>query len=123
MHVIGQQLDHIEEKIDEKIATSKPKKPLIDLSSQREKVILKTTQAKTLEIVEKMLSDLKFKTEGTSTNTTCTISRIKKEIVSEENIDSDLLSSISVNKVFDDNLPEIKRFVGNFKPTSFTKNC
>ena len=117
LHVIGQQLDHIEKKI----ATSKPKKPLIDLSSQREKVILKTTQAKTLEIVEKMLSDLKFKTEGTSTNTTCTISRIEKEIVSEENTESNSLSSVSVKKVFDDDLPEIKRFVGNSKPTSFTK--
>ena len=122
MRVIGQQLDHIEEKIDEKIATSKPKKPLIDLSNQREKVIFKTPQAKTLEIVEKMLSDLKFKTEGTSVNTACTISRIEKEIVSEENTESDLLSFVSVKKVFNDNLPKIKRFVGNSKPISFTKN-
>ena len=33
LHVIGQQLDCIEEKIDEKTATSKPEKPLIDLPS------------------------------------------------------------------------------------------
>ena len=85
-------------------------------------MILKTTQAKTLEIVEKMLSDLKFKTEGTSMNTTCTISRIEKEIVSEENTEFDSLSSVLVKKVFNDDLPKIKRFVGNSKPISFTKN-
>ena len=73
MHVIGQQLDIIEENIDEKAATSKPEKPLIDLPNQREKVIFKTSQAKTLEIVEKMLSDLKVKAKGTSTSTACTI--------------------------------------------------
>ena len=65
LHIIGQQLDRIEEKIDEQTPISKLKKPLIDLSSQREKVNFKTSQAKTLEIVEKMLSDLKVKTEGT----------------------------------------------------------
>ena len=47
---------------------------------------------------------------------------IKKEIVSNENTDSDLVSSISAKKDFDDDLPEIKRFVGNSKPMSFTKN-
>ena len=73
LHVIGQQLDHIEENIDEKTANSKPEKPLIDLPSQREKVIFKTSKAKTLEIVEKMLSDLKVKAKGTSTSTACTI--------------------------------------------------
>ena len=69
LYVIGQQLDQIEEKIDEKTAVSKPEKPLIDLPSQREKVMFKTSQSKTLEIVEKMLSDLKVRTEGTSTST------------------------------------------------------
>ena len=68
-----------------------------------------------------MLSDLKVKTEGTSTSIACTISRNEKETVFEENIDSDSLSSVSVKKVFDDDLPEIKRFVGNSKPMSFTK--
>ena len=53
MHIIGQQLDCIEEKIIEKTAVSKLEKPLIDLPSQREKVKFKTSQAKTLEIVEK----------------------------------------------------------------------
>ena len=64
LHIIGQQLDHIEEKIDEKTHVSKIEKPLIDLPSQREKVNFKTSQAKTLDIVEKMLSDLKVKTKG-----------------------------------------------------------
>ena len=95
---------------------------MIDLPSQREKVKFKTSQAKTLNIVEKMLSDLKVKTEGTSTSTTCTVSRNEKEIVSKEDTDFDSLSSISAKKVFDDDLPEIKRFVGNSKPMSFTKN-
>ena len=69
LQVIGQQLDHIEEKIVEKSVSIKTKKPLIDLPSQREKFIFKTSQSKTLEVVEKMLSDLKVKTEGTSSST------------------------------------------------------
>ena len=133
LHVIDQQLDCIEEKIDEKplvskiiekTHVSKLEKPLIDLPSQNEKLKFNTSQAKTLEIFEKMLSDLKVKTEGTSTSTpaTRTISKNEKEIVSEENTDSDIVYSISAKKVFDDDLPEIKRFVGNFKPMSFTKS-
>ena len=43
LHVTGQQLYCIEEKIDEKTATSKPEKPLIDLPRQREKLIFKTS--------------------------------------------------------------------------------
>ena len=133
LHVIGQQLDRIEEKIVEKtISIEKPvsekfvyvktEKPLIDLPSQREKMNFKTSQSKTLEIFEKMLFDLKFKTEGTSSSTLVARTISKNEIVSDENIDSDTISSISVKKIFDDDLPEIKRFVGNPKPMSFTKN-
>ena len=93
--------------------------------------MFKTSQSKTLEIVDKMLSDLKVKTEGTSTSTpiartttsTPTAQTIsKKEIASEENTDSDTVSSVSDKNIFDDVLPEIKRFVGNSKPMSFTKN-
>ena len=69
-----------------------------------------------------MLYDLKVKIEGTSRSTTCTISKNWKEIVSDENTDSDTVSFVSVKKIFDDDLPEIKRFVGNPKPMSFTKN-
>ena len=71
LHIIGQQLDRIEEKIVEKtvslekFVSVKTVKPLIDLPNQREKVMFKTSQSKTLEIVEKMLSNLKVKTEGT----------------------------------------------------------
>ena len=54
LHVIGQQLDHIEEKIvkrtvsiekpaSEKSVSVKTEKPLIDLPNQREKVIFKTS--------------------------------------------------------------------------------
>ena len=100
LHIIGQQLDHIEEKIDEKTHVSKIEKPLIDLPSQREKVNFKTSQAKTLDIVEKILSDLKVKTEGISTSTTRTISRNEKEIVSNENTDSDSLFSVFAKKCF-----------------------
>ena len=119
LHVIGQQLDRIEE-IVEKPVVSKPEKPLIDLPNQREKVNFKTSHAKTLEIVEKMLSDLKVKTKGTSTSATCTISRNEKESISKSKSES--LSSISVKKIFDDDLPEIKRFFGNSKLMPFTKN-
>ena len=84
LHIFGQQLGRIKEKIDEKTLVSKLEKPLIDLSSQREKVNFKTSQAKTLDSFEKMLSDLKVKTEGTSTSAARTISRNEKEIVSIE---------------------------------------
>ena len=127
MHVIGQQLDHIEEKIVERtVSIEKPaseksvfvktEKPLIDLPSQREKVLFKTFQSKMLEVVDKMLSDLKVKTEGTSRSTACTISKNGKEIVSDENTDSDIVSYVSTKTIFGDDLPEIKRFVGNPKP-------
>ena len=82
--------------------------------------MFKTSQSKMLEVVDKMLSDLKVKIEGTSRSTACTIS--KKEIVSDEHTDSDTVSSISTKKIFDNDLPEVKRFVGNPKPMSFTKN-
>ena len=88
LHIISQQLDRIEEKIVEKSVPAKTEKPLIDLPSQREKVMFKTSQSKTLEIVEKMLSDLKTKTESTSTSTST------KEIVPEKNTESDIVSSI-----------------------------
>ena len=132
LHVIGQQLDHIEEKIvertiekhaSEKSFSIKTEKPLIDLPSQREKVMFKTSQSKTLEVVEKMLFDLKVKTEGTSSSTLAarTISKNGKEIVYDENTDFDTVSSVSAKNIFYDDLPEIKRFVGNPKPMSFTK--
>ena len=128
MHIIGQQLDRIEEKIDlvekpisEKYVFVKTEKPLIYLPSQREKVMFKTSQSNMLEGVDKMLSDLKVKTEGTSRNTTCTISRKGKEIVSDEHTDSDTVSSVSAKKIFGNDFPEIKRFVRNPKPMSFTK--
>ena len=136
LHVIGQQLDRIEEKIAEKNVSKeksisvekyvsvKTEKPLIDLPSQREILKFKTSQAKTLDIVEKMLADLKVKTEGTSTSTPAarTISKNGKEIIFEEYTDSDTLSSVFAKKGFDDDLLEIKRFVENSKPVSFTKN-
>ena len=83
--------------------------------------MFKISQSKMLEVVDKMLSDLKVKTEGTSRSTACTISKNGKEIVSDENTDSDTVFSVSAKKIFDD-LLEIKRFVGNPKPVSFTKN-
>ena len=129
LHIISQQLDRIEENIDsvekptsEKSVFVKTEKPLIDLPSQREKVLFKTSQSKMLEVVDKMLSDLKVKTEGTSRSTACTISKNGKEIVSNEHTNSDIVSSISAKKIFDNDLPEIKRFVENPKPMSFTKN-
>ena len=130
LHILGQQLDRIEEKIVdsiekpafEKSVFVKAEKPLIDLPSQREKVMFKTSQSKMLEFVDKMLSDLQVKTEGTSRSTTCTISKKGKEIVSDEHTDSDTVSSVFAKKIFGNDLPEIKRFVGNPKPMSFTKN-
>ena len=83
LNIIGQQLDRIEEKIvdsiekpaSEKSVFVKTEKPLIDLPNQREKVMFKTSQSKMLEVVDKMRSDLKVKTEGTSRSTACTISK------------------------------------------------
>ena len=132
MHVIGQQLDRIEEKIVEKtVSVEKPvsekfvsvqtEKPLIDLPNQSEKVNFKTSQIKTLEIDEKMLYDLKVKTKSTSSSTPAARTISKNEIVSDENTDSDTVSFVSAKKIFDDDLLEIKRFVGNPKLMSFTK--
>ena len=84
--------------------------------------MFKTSQSKKLKVVDKMLSDLKVKTEGTSRSTTCTISKNGKEIVSDKHTGSDTVSSVSTKKIFDNDLLEIKRFVGNPKPMSFTKN-
>ena len=122
LHIIGQQLNRIEEKIIERtISIEKPiseksvfvkiEKPLIDLPCQKEKVMFKTSQSKMLEVVDKMLSDLNVKIEGTSRSTACTISKNGKEIVSDENTNSDTVSSVSAKKIFDDGLPKIKRFV------------
>ena len=67
LHVIGQQLDCIEEKIVEKTVSEeksasveksvsiKTEKPLIDLPSQRENLKFKTSQAKTLALLRKCL--------------------------------------------------------------------
>ena len=119
LHIIGQQLDRIEEKIVKKPTSSKPKKPLIDLPSKK-KLSLKTSQSKTIEKVEQMLSDLKIKTEqNTSTSTAYAISRKEKEIVFDESTDSDSSSSTS-NKT-DLELPKVKRFVGKPNPMSFSK--
>ena len=60
--------------------------------------MFKTSQYKMLEVVDKMLFDLKVKTEGTSRSTTCTISKNVKEIISDENTDFDTVSSISAKK-------------------------
>ena len=101
LHVIGQQLDHIEEKIVERTNTVekpvsvKTKIPLIDLPSQREKVMFKTSQSKTLEVVEKILFDLKVKTEATSSSTPAARTISKNEIVSDENTDSNTISFVS----------------------------
>ena len=79
----------IEKPASEKSVLVKTEKPLIDLPSQREKVMFKNSQSKMLDVVDKMLNDLKVKTEGTSRNTTCTISKKGKEIISDEHTDSD----------------------------------
>ena len=81
------------------------------------------------EIVQAVLlevpSVLIFKSESILSTTSSilgarTIS--KNEIVSDENTDSDTVSSVFAKRIFDDDLPEIKRFIGNPKSVSFTKN-
>ena len=107
MHIIGQQLDRIEENFFERTVyiekhvsekSVKTEKPLIDLPSQREKVMFKTSQSKMLEVVDKMLSDLKVKTKGISRSTAWTILKNGKEIVSNENTDSDTVSFVSAKR-------------------------
>ena len=51
---------------------------------KEKKLSLKTSQAKTIDNVEKMLFDLKVKTEGPFTSAARTISRNEKEIVYEK---------------------------------------
>ena len=111
-----EQPDHIENTVSIKKSASEKsvliEKPLPDLSSQREKVLFKTSQSQMLEVVDKMLSDLKIKIEGTSRSTTCAISKNEKEIVSDKHTDSD---SVPAKEILNDELPEIKRFVENSK--------
>ena len=52
-----------------------------------------------------MLSDLKVKTEGTSTSTPTAQTISKKEIYSKENIESDTVSYVSAKRIFDDDFP------------------
>ena len=105
LHIIGQQLDRIEEKIDEKTAVSKPEKPFIDLPSQREKVAFKTSQVKTLDIVEKMLSDLKVKTEGTLQVLLELFQEMRRKLFLKKiQIPTNYLMFLQ-KKVFDDDLP------------------
>ena len=75
-----------------------------------------------LEVVDKMLSDLKIKIESTSRSTTCDISKNEKEIVSDKHTNSDTVPSVPAKEILNDELPEIKRFVENSKPMSFTQN-
>ena len=95
---------------------------MINLPSHDKNFKFNTSKSKTLEIVEKMLSDLKVKTEGTSRSTVCTILRTGNEIVSDESTDSDTVSFVFAKKIFADDLLEIKRFVGTSKPMFLTKN-
>ena len=60
--------------------------------------MIKTSQSKTLEVVEKMLSNLKVKTEGTSSSTPVAQTILKNEIVSDENTDSDTVSFVSAKR-------------------------
>ena len=86
---------------------------------KKEKVLLKTSPSNMLEVVDKMLSDLKIRIEGTSRRTACTISKNEKEIVPDEHADSD---TVPAKEILKDELPRIKRFVENSKPMSFTQN-
>ena len=90
--------------VSEKSVPVKTEKLLIDLPSQKEKVMFKTSQSKTLEIVEKMLSDLKVKSEGTSTSTPTARTISKKEIVSKENTDSNTVSFVSTDEIYEWNI-------------------
>ena len=107
----------IKNSVSEKSVLSE--KPLFDLSNKKEKVLLKTSPSNMLEVVDKMLSDLKIKLEGTSRSTPCTIPKNEKEIISDEHTDSD---TVPAKEILNDELPEIKRFVENSKPMSFTQN-
>ena len=55
LHVIGQQPEHIENTVSIKKSASEKsvliEPPLLDLSSQKEKVLLKTSQSKMLQVV------------------------------------------------------------------------
>ncbi|KAL4602868.1 hypothetical protein ACB092_10G084100 [Castanea dentata] len=111
LHIIGQQLDRIEEKLLKNLLQRKN----IDFKTSQSKTFeLVNSQGSTVEKIEKMLADLKVKTEQTSTSRSvaCAISRNEKEIVSDNDTNSDSLSSDSLKNVFDDglSLPEIKRF-------------
>ena len=105
---------------------------MIGLPDKRHNLNLKTAQAKTIEKVEKVLSDLqKIKTEHNSSSTSIAraITSKGKEVVQTKDSNSDSSSSSptdiqkskSIGKLILD-MPEVKRFVGKPNPMTFTKN-
>ena len=105
---------------------------MIGLPDKRHNLNLKTAQAKTIEKVEKVLSDLqKIKTEHNSSSTSIAraITSKGKEVVKTKDSNSDSSSSSptdfqkskSIGKLILD-MPEVKRFVGKPNPMTFTKN-
>ena len=105
---------------------------MIGLPDKRHNLNLKTAQAKTIEKVEKVLSDLqKIKTEHNSSSTSIAraITSKCKEVVKTKDSNSDSSSSSptdfqkskSIGKLILD-MPEVKRFVGKPNPMTFTKN-
>lgn len=98
LHIIGQQLNRIEEKVEKPTSSIKIEQPLIDLPGQRHNLSFKTTQTKTIEKVEQMLFDLqkmKTKQNNTSTSTTRAISKKGKEISSSKDLDINSWSFVS----------------------------
>ena len=105
---------------------------MIGLPDKRHNLNLKTAQAKTIEKVEKVLSDLqKLKTEHNSSSTSIAraITSKGKEVAKTKDSNSDSSSSSptdfqkskSIGKLILD-MPEVKRFVGKPNPMTFTKN-
>jgi hypothetical protein len=121
LHTIGQQLDHIEEKISP--TSTKIEKPLISLPKKRKSLGLKPKSQKNIEKIEEMLSELKIGQASSSK----TITPISQQF-SDSNSISSHDSSDSNIRILEKNFgktgwePKIQRIFDNSKPFNITKN-
>jgi hypothetical protein len=119
LHIIGQQLDRIEEKF-----SSSPSNeiPLISLPEDRKSLGLKPKSTKTLEKIESMLSDLKINQPQSSKRITpLTRQMIDSDFsASHDSTDSDIrLLEKSFGK--EDLEPKVQRIYDKSKSIGFTK--
>jgi hypothetical protein len=118
LHIIGQQLDRIEEKF-----SSSPSNeiPLISLLEERKSLSLKPRSTKTLEKIESMLSDLKINQSGSSKRISPLTNQMIDSDFSHDSTDFDI-RLLEKNFGKEDLEPKVQRIYDKSKSVGFTKN-